>query len=257
MATESPSITLKSRTRENFLVVALMLAFFLAWEASVVWFDVPEYVIPTPSRILQKLVSDITSGTILPHLQVTLIEVLLGFVLAAIGGLALGTASGLFPLFDRLTYPFILAFQAVPKVAIAPLLIIWFGYGIQSKVVTAAVIAFFPLFVNVSAGLKEADPRRLMLMRSLRASPLQTYIKVRLPGLMPYLFSGLEVALVLSIIGAIVGEFIGASVGLGSIIVQRQASIDVAGVFSVIIILSLMAVILTWLLRLVQARYRF
>ncbi len=246
-----------SRFGESALITGLVILFFVLWELSVDGFHVPEYVLPAPSRILRQLVTDFATGTILPHLWVTLVEVLAGFAVAVFAGLVLGTATGLIPLFERVTYPFILGFQAVPKVAIAPLLIIWFGYGLQSKIVTAAVISFFPLFVNVATGLKTVDPRRLLLMRALKASAIQTYLKVRLPSMLPYLFSGLEVALVFSIIGAIVGEFIGSSVGLGSVIVQRQASIDVAGVFSVVIILSLMGIILTWLLRLAQRRYYY
>jgi NitT/TauT family transport system permease protein len=138
----------------------------------------------------------------------------------------------------------VLALQTVPKVAIAPLLIIWFGFGLQSKVLTAALIAFFPVLVNVIAGLRSVDPRRLMLMRALQASPWQTFRKVRLPSMLPYLFAGLEIAMVFSIIGVIVGEFIGSSVGLGVMIIQRQGTIDVAGVFSVLIYLSLLGLVL-------------
>lgn len=128
--------------------------------------------------------------------------------------------------------------------AIAPLLIIWFGFGLQSKVLTATLIAFFPVLVNVIAGLRSVDARRLMLMRALRASPWQTFVKVRLPSMLPYLFAGLEMAMVFSIIGVIVGEFIGSSVGLGVMIIQRQGTIDVAGVFSVLICLSLLGLVL-------------
>jgi NitT/TauT family transport system permease protein len=161
------------------------------------------------------------------------------------------------PRFERVVYPYILALQTIPKVALAPLMIIWVGYGIQSKALTAGLIAFFPILVNVVVGLKTVEPRMLLLMRALKAGHLQTFVKVRLPSMLPYLFAGLETAIIFAVIGAIVGEFIGASQGLGSLIIQRQAAIDVPGVFSVLFYLSALGIILDAVLRAIAHRYAF
>lgn len=232
-------------------------AVLLAWELLVRLLAVPAYILPTPSVIAYRVITDLTSGLILPHLWLTFVEVVVGFVIAMLAGIALGTVIALIPALDRTLYPLLLAFQAVPKVAIAPLLIIWFGYGVHSKTIMAALIAFFPIFVNVITGLHTTDPRRLLLMRALRANPLQVYWKARLPSMLPYLFAGLEVGIVFALIGAIVGEFVGASVGLGSLIIQRQAVVDVAGVFSVLVYLSVMGLVMGLLVKIVAHHTTF
>src|SRR6185312_5762498 len=137
------------------------------------------------------------------------------------------------------------------------LFLIWFGYGFQSKIVTAALISLFPILVNVVTGMRTMDERRLLLMRSLGARLLTVLFKTRLPSMLPHLFAGLEVGIIFAVMGAIVGEFIGAAMGLGSLIVQRQASVDVSGVFSVLVYLSLMGIGLHLLLRLVTQRFAF
>lgn len=237
------------------IVTSIIL--LIVWEYGAALFQVPAYILPTPSAVAARIFEDFSSGLIYSHFWVTLVEVILGFVVATIVGVGIGTAVALVPILDRTIYPILLAFQAVPKVAIAPLLIIWFGYGVHSKVVMAALIAFFPILVNVIAGLKTTDSRRVLLMRALRAGPVQIYTKVRLPSMLPYLFAGLEVGIVFSLIGAIVGEFVGSSVGLGSLIIQRQAVVDVAGVFSVLFYLSVMGLVMSMGVKAIADRLTF
>jgi NitT/TauT family transport system permease protein len=234
-----------------------LIIFLAVWEGLLRLFEVPQFILPTPMEIIERIVKDAMTGLIFVHVEVTVLETLFGFLLAAILGIGLGCAVGLVPGFERVVYPYILALQTIPKVAVAPLMIIWVGYGIQSKVLTAGLIAFFPILVNVVVGLKTVEPRMLLLMRALKAGHLQTFIKVRLPSMLPYLFAGLETAIIFAIIGAIVGEFIGASQGLGSLIIQRQASIDVPGVFSVLFYLSAIGIALDAGLRLIAHRYAF
>jgi NitT/TauT family transport system permease protein len=143
----------------------------------------------------------------------------------------------------------------MPKVALAPLAIIWLGYGISSKIVLSALIAFFPAFVNIVAGFKSIDPDQILLMKSLGASRSQTFIKVRLPAILPFLMAGLDIAIVFAVIGAVVVEFIGSAMGLGSLILQRQANVDVAGVLSVLVVLSFIGVALHLILLLVSHRF--
>jgi NitT/TauT family transport system permease protein len=230
------------------LATISILVMLAIWQAAVMLLHLSAFILPAPTAIIAQFLRDLTNGAITANLPVTLIEVLLGFIAAAAIGVVLGAAIALVPVVEKCVYPSVLAMQTVPKVAIAPLLIIWFGFGLQSKVVTAALIAFFPVLVNVIAGLRSVDPRRLMLMQALRATPWQCFLKVRLPSMLPFLFAGLEIGLVFSIIGVIVGEFIGSSRGLGVLIIQRQGTIDVPGVFSVLIYLSLIGLVLNFLL---------
>lgn len=261
MNTASGSLSSIARLAAPLNQLALPLctgaAIIALWQVSVSVLEVPAYILPTPSAIAVRFVADVASGEIVPHFLVTLTEVLLGLAAAATLGLVLGTLIGIFPAVDRTIYPIILVIQTIPKVAIAPLLIIWFGYGISSKVVTTALLAFFPILVNVIAGIKTVDARRLTLMRMLCATPLTTFLKVRLPNMLTYLFAGLEVGVVLALIGAIVGEFVGASEGLGSLLIQRQAAVDVSGVFSILVCLSLMGLALTMAVKVIRRRIVF
>jgi NitT/TauT family transport system permease protein len=239
------------------VIVAVSVILLIVWEGAVRYWDVPQFVLPPPTTVVARLAADFTSGVLIGHFVTTLIEVVLGFVLAAVLGVGLGCAIGLVPAVERIVYPYVLALQTIPKVALAPLMIIWVGFGIQSKIVTAGLIAFFPILVNVVAGIKTVDPRRILLMRALKASPWQTFLKVRLPSMLPYLFAGFEVGIIFAIIGAIVGEFLGSARGLGSLVIQRQAAIDVAGVFSVLFYLSVMGIALNLILRSIARRYAF
>lgn len=247
-----------SKDRQGWILsVILFLLLMGGWELAVRLTNAPAFVVPTPSAIAVAVAKDLGSGLILPHILVTFAEVIAGFALAVVGGVTLGAAIALVPLLDRMLYPYIVVLQTVPKIAVAPLLIIWLGYGLASKVVIVALVAFFPILVNVAAGLKTVDPKQIMLMRSLRASGWAVLLKVRLPNTLPYLVAGLDVAIVFAVIGAIVGEFIGASQGLGSLIVQRQYSMDVAGVFSAIVFLSVLGIGLNLVLRLLSRNLAF
>jgi ABC-type nitrate/sulfonate/bicarbonate transport system permease component len=146
------------------------------------------------------------SGLYLSNFWVTLCEALLGFVIAAVTGIMLGAVIAQFRLMEQTFYPYLVALQTLPKIAIAPLIIVWFGFGISSKVIIAATVAFFPVLVNVIVGLKTIDPAKLDLMRSLRASRWQTFRLVTFPNALPFVFAGLDIAVVFSVLGAIVGE---------------------------------------------------
>jgi NitT/TauT family transport system permease protein len=229
----------------------------LLWETLTAASGIPEYLLPRPSAVGAVILNDVRSGLIFPHLLVTATEVVLGFLAAAILGLALGCLVGLSPFAERFVYPYILAIQTIPKVAIAPLMVIWVGFGIQSKIVTAMMVAIFPIIVNVVVGLKTVEPRRVLLMKAFAATPLQTFLKLRLPSMLPYYVAGLEVGVLFAMIGALVGEFLGSAEGLGSLIIRRQASVEVAGVFSVLFFLSLTGIALNRIVRTVGARYAF
>jgi NitT/TauT family transport system permease protein len=212
------------------------------WELAVRGFDVAPIVLPTPSAVAVALWEGIRTNAFLYDFWVTFFETIAGFALGASFGLILGALIGQFRLLERTLYLYIVAFQTVPKVAIAPIIVIWFGYGITSKVIITATIAFFPVLANTIVGLRATPADQIELMVAFTGSRWQIFWKAKLPQAFPYIFVGLDVAIVLSVIGAIVGEFVGAQAGLGYLILQRNFSMDMAGVFAILVILSLMGI---------------
>jgi NitT/TauT family transport system permease protein len=212
------------------------------WEAMCRLFDVPAWLLPSPSKIL------IEGYEILPilpaHLMATLFAVLGGFALSIAVGVPLAIMITYSPVLRRVIYPMILALQSVPKVAIAPILLLWVGYGLKSGIVVAATVAFFPVVISTAAGLESIDRELLELTRSLDSSSLKVFLKVRLPWAMPHIFSGLKVAITLAVIGAIVAEFIGADKGLGYLILTNSGALKTSVVFFVLLILSLLGIAL-------------
>lgn len=238
----------------SFLLLLLLLA---VWQYSVRNGWVPSFVLPAPTDVARQILSDIANPVIWYDCLYTLTEVLAGFSIAFVLGLAVGAAIALVPLIDRILTPYIVAFQTIPKVAIAPVLIIWFGFGITSKIVIVALIVFFPILVNVVLGFRSIDSRQLVLMKVLEASPWHVFCKVRMPNALPSIMAGVHIAMVLSIIGAIVGEFLGSPFGLGAQIMQRQAAMDVVGVYSVLAILTCVGIVLNTIVKMVSRKLVF
>jgi NitT/TauT family transport system permease protein len=239
------------------LAILLFLAVGGGWELGVRIFAVPKIVLPTPSSVAVAMWQGLQRGDMLTHFGVTFYETLAGFVLGSAFGLVLGALIGQFPLLERTLYPYVVAFQTLPKVAIAPIIVIWFGYGVSSKIVITATIAFFPLLANTIVGLRAAPVEQIELLVAFTASRWQIFWKARLPQALPYIFVGLDVAIVLSVIGAIVGEFVGAQAGLGYLILQRNFNMDMAGVFAILVILSVMGIGLHMLVNAIQRRVVF
>src|SRR5882724_8039548 len=229
---------IRNSPRNMALRVLLLVATLLAWEALVRLLGVPAYLVPTPSSMIVALYRGVASGVYVQHLWVTLSETMLGFLFGCLLAFTLGISVALSRRVEYFLYPFIVMFQALPKVALAPLFLIWFGLGLASKVAQASFTAFFPLMVNIIAGLRSADEDRVNLMRSLDASQFQIFAMLRLPSALPFIMAGLEVAMTLSLIGAIVAEFVGAQSGLGMLMQSMNFTMDVAGQFSVLLILS-------------------
>lgn len=225
-------------------VVPFVVVLAVWWVVGRLQIEAIRYVIPPPEAVVSALWKDITIGDMLRHIGITLSEIFWGLLIAAISALALGTAIGLSPFLERMLYPMIVFFQAIPKVALAPLWLIVFGFGIGSKVALAAMVAFFPLLVGVIVGLAATRRDEFELMRSLRATRWQIFRKVQVPRAMPSIFGGLEVGVLFALIGAVVGEFVGAQGGLGYLIQFRSAQLDVAGIFSPLIMLSLIGLAL-------------
>jgi NitT/TauT family transport system permease protein len=244
--------------RPQIVLIPLVFAAFVAlWEWAVRAFGVPAYIAPAPSAVLASLAGGLRSGLYLEHFWITLYETLLGFGIAAVSGIVLGAVIAQFRVLEQTVYPYLVALQTLPKIAIAPLIIVWFGFGISSKVVIAAMVGFFPVLVNVIVGLKTVDQSKLDLMRSLNATRWQTFRLVKFPNALPFVFAGLDIAIVFSVLGAIVGEFVGAQRGLGNLILQFNFGLDIAGVFAVMILLSVMGVVLHLLMQFIQKRVIF
>ena len=243
--------------RELVCIPLLFVIVVGAWEALIRLAEVPPYVAPAPSAIWRSLVNGIGSGLFLSNALVTLTEALLGFAGAAVLAIALGSAIAQSRFVERVLYPYLIAIQTTPKVAIAPLFIIWFGFGITSKIIMAGIVSFFPILVNVITGLRSTDSQKIELMRSLRASRWQTFTMVKLPSAMPMIFAGLHIAVIFSILGAIVGEFVGSKKGLGNLILQMNFNLDTAGVFAALVCLSSMGITLHLIMHWLQRRVLF
>jgi NitT/TauT family transport system permease protein len=245
------------RTNIQIGRVLVLIAFIVAWQAIVEGFSVPAFVVPAPTLLASRAYSIFAQGILWPHLLTTLGEILLGLLLGAAAGFLIGVLVALVPLVEDLIYPYLVAVQTLPKVAIAPLLIIWFGYGTTSKVVTAAMVAFFPMLVNVITGFHTADRDQVDMMKAFGANRWQTFLHLRLPNALPMIFAGLEIAAVFAVIGAIVGEFVGAQSGLGYLITVWNYQLDVAGVFTILIVLSVIGLVLHGLVTVAARRTVF
>jgi NitT/TauT family transport system permease protein len=227
-----------------FLSAALLILLLTGWQLSVRSGLVPAFVLPAPTDVAAQVFADIFNKTVWFDCLYTLAEIVIGFAIAAVLGVGLGAAIALVPLVDRVLSPYIVALQTIPKVAIAPVLIIWFGFGIESKIVIVALIDFFPILVNVVLGFRGIDQRQIVLMKVLDASAWQIFRKVRMPNALPSIMAGMYIAMIFSVIGAVVGEFLGSPHGLGAQIMQRQSSMDVVGVYSILVILTVIGIAL-------------
>lgn len=251
------------RTRPELVLAPSLLAVIVfGWEFSVKWLEVPGYILPPPSQIVVALWRGLDAGLTdrggyWLHAGVTLYQVLLGFFIGSSVGLILGTLISQIKILESTLRVYLIAIQSLPKIALAPIIVLWFGFGVTSKVVIICLLTFFPLLVTSMHGFKAVDTERLELMRSLGANAWQTFWKVRLPSALPYIFAGLDMAAVFAVVGAIVGEFVGAQRGLGTLILTMNSQMDTAGTFSVFIILSMVGVLLHQSLRIIERRVLF
>ncbi len=245
--TTEPVVSIpEPKWRTDWLAFPLgLLAILLLWQTVVVLGDYPSFILPRPIEVAERAVTAVNSGLLWRHLQVTLLEVILGFTL----GFVLATLTGYWlsksRWAERLVGPWLVAMQAIPIVAIAPLLVIWFGFGITSKVIVCALIVFFPILMNTIVGLRSVDRDWHDLLTVLRASPWQRFRLVELPAALPVLFGGIKVGLTLAVVGAVVGEFAGAQVGLGALInIARGGVYDTPLLFVALLTLATLALVL-------------
>jgi NitT/TauT family transport system permease protein len=226
---------------------AMVLVFFLgvaAWEALVRWQELPPFILPSPAIVGQKFLSTVEDGTLLRHAQVTVVEIALGLMLGLTAAFILGYILGKHRGLEQIASPYIVASQSIPIVAIAPLLIIWLGSGLWSKVIVTALISFFPALISTIVGIRNVDSDLHDLMRSLRASRSQLFWKLELPSALPVIFGGLKLSVTLAVVGAVVGEFVGADAGLGFLINLGRGILDTPLMFVAVIALVVIAQVL-------------
>jgi len=230
-------------TIRAYLPPVLLLALFLAaWQCATWLWRIEAYLLPSPSRIISAGIQ--ARGLLSDHVQQTLRETLLGFGLALFSGLALALAIDLSLFLRRALYPLLVVTQTIPMMTLAPLLVIWLGYTIWPKVIVVALVCFFPIVVTAADGLQSADPDMLALLQSMGATRQQVFFKVRVPGALPSVFSGIKIAITYSVIGAIIGEWVGASKGLGVFMLRASNSFRTDWVFAGIAISSLLSMLL-------------
>ena len=226
------------------------------WEMLVRWQHYPAFILPTPGQVGRRFLEVLSNGTLARHTAITLGEVLAGLALGLMAATLLGYGVAKSRELERLLTPYIVASQAIPVVAIAPLLIIWLGPGWHSKVVICALTVFFPLLVNTVLGVRAVEPNLRDLLRALHASRWQTFVKLELPAALPILLGGLKVGATLSVIGAVVGEFVGADRGLGFLINLGRGRYDTALVFVAVAALVAIALTLYMLVALAENWWR-
>lgn len=227
--------------RSGFLVryvlpTATLLLLLGLWQVLVTIFNVPALLLPPPSAIVAEFIR--WRGLLLEHSVVTLYETILGFLLGIILGVPMAVAITSSPLLQNTIYPLIILAQSIPKVTIAPLFLIWMGYGILPKVFVGFLVAFFPIVIDTATGLNSVEPELIDLTRALSATEWQTLWRIRFPGALPFFFSGLKVSITLAVIGAVIGEFVGANKGLGYLILTGTAELKTAFVFACMGLLS-------------------
>jgi NitT/TauT family transport system permease protein len=233
-----------------FPAVGLALAVLVVWELAVRLFKIPTFVVPAPSAIATALVE--SRAALAAASKATAVEVLFGFVLAAVVGIAVALLIVRFERFGKALYPLVVLFQNVPKVALAPIFILWFGYDLAPKVVLIVVIAFFPVAIDMLAGLQSVEPSFVALMQSVGAGRTEILRRVRIPHSLPHLMAGLKVAITFSVIGAIVGEFAGASAGLGYVIQFASTQLDTPLVFAALVVVSVLGLLFYYLVELAE-----
>ena len=237
---------------ERYGSVLLTAVILLIWQVSVPLLGLSEFVLPTPWSIGERMVKD--AELLALHASFTLLEVLIGFAAAVVLGVPLALAIFYSRVFENAVYPLLVALQTVPKIALAPLMVLYLGYGWTPKIVLAFLISFFPIVISTVVGLQSLDKGLVNMVRSMGSTEWQTFFKVRLPAALPSIFGGLKVAISLAVIGAIIGEYIAAERGLGYLQLQANSQFDTTLNFATVVTISLVGVLLYYAVAIVEAK---
>ena len=228
----------------------VVIAVLVLWEFGTRAFGVPVFLLPPPSAVIAAMAKH--SALLAVGTWITTIEIVLGFALSILIGIPLALMIFLWPPFARAVLPLLISSQAMPKVAVAPLLLVWFGFGLVPKVLIAFLIAFFPVVINTAVGLAAIEPEKIFLARSMGLGPVDTFFKIRLPDALPAIFAGLKISITLAVVGAVVGEFVGGDAGLGYLLMVANGSMDTQLLFAGIVCLTILGIVLYLLVELVE-----
>ena len=235
---------------EQAIVIGIVISVFLAWELGVAALKVPAFILPPPSEIVRGIFA---AGPLLAeHTWITALEVVIGFLLSVAIGIPIAIGIVYSRVFEKVAYTFIVPLQTIPKVALAPLIVLWFGYGLLPKVLVACLISFFPIVIASVVGLRSIEAEMLHLASSMNASAWQTFLKFRLPCALPSIFGGFKVGIGQAVIGAVVGEYIAAERGLGYLQVVSSSRLETTLLFGAVIVLSLVGLVLFAILSLLE-----
>jgi len=227
--------------------VALIIGF---WELAARLLQIPAYLLPAPSTIVGSI--EANAGLLIKHSLTTALEIALGFALSVIVGIPLALGIYIWKPFSRVVYPILISSQAVPKVAVAPLFIVWFGFNLLPKVLIAFLIAFFPIVINTAMGLASIEREKLYLAQSIGLGTLATFFKIQLPNALPSIFAGFRISITFAVVGAVVGEFVGGQAGLGYLLLTANGNMDTALLFAGIVALTVLGLIFFALIGLIE-----
>jgi NitT/TauT family transport system permease protein len=243
-----------ARRRTQLVAPLVLIGVIGLWAALVAWQDYPPFILPSPVLVWQKFLTMTADGSLWLHIGVTLVEIALGLLIGLSAAFGLGYLLGKHHTLERIASPYIVASQSIPIVAIAPLVVIWMGSGLASKVAVTALITFFPALIATIVGIRSVDPDLHDLMRSLRASRWQLFWKLELPAALPMIFGGLKLSATLAVVGAVVGEFMGANAGLGYLVNLGRGLLDTPMMFVAILLLVVIAQTLHFAVAALEAR---
>lgn len=243
MANTKQSDALK-KWRQSGLGVLILIAFIAAWQILCDALKVPEFIIPSPYKIAVSFWTNTQSMLLPKHAWVTIYESMWGFVIGSVGGILLGLLMSRSKALEGIIFPYVIGSQIIPKTVLAPLFVIWFGFGVRSKIVIAVMMVFFPVLINVLLGLRSIDLNKRRLMQSLGGTPWQIFRLLELPSCMPYIFAGLKVSINLALVGAVVGEFVDPQEGLGYVVLVANGVLDVKLAFAAMFFLFILGVLM-------------
>ncbi|HSC42068.1 MAG TPA: ABC transporter permease [Candidatus Binatia bacterium] len=227
-----------------------LLALLVVWEVLARWSGIPTWLLPAPSAIAEAMID--WRGELTLHFFVTLYEVLIGFAISIVVSVPLAVAVVYSPFLQNTIYPILLALQSMPKVAIAPLLVLWIGFGVLPKVIVVFLVCFFPIVVATASGLSAVPPPLLDLIRSLSATQYQTFIKIRFPTAIPHIFVGFKIAITFAVIGGVIGEFVGSDQGLGYLILISTSQSRTPLAFGALLLLTIMSIVLYYAVEVIE-----
>lgn len=246
-----------SAVRNIVLSLLSLLAVVIVWAMITMQGGVPSYLLPTPGAVFYELKSGLLDGHYWPHVRFTMTSMALGYLIGSAAAILIGTLVAESRIIEKVIFPYIVAIQSVPKVALAPLILVWFGFGLASKVVLVALLCFFPLLVNTVVGLRRYDPELIDMCRSFSRSRMFIFFHVKIPAAGSAIFAGLQIGIVFALIGAVVGEFIASERGVGYMISSATVNMKVSTMFAGVIILAVIGMVGSATIRKLQERFIF